>query len=304
MTLRSVLAAIAVVLAPFACSSGSDAPPSPASGCKPDIDTIQKTVFAPRCTTSGCHGTTRPLSPLDLESPGVEARLVGRAGSDCATETLVVPGDPAASFLVRKLKDEKPSCGARMPRGEAPLAADDVACIETWIAGLAKGGADAGTSCVDLTSDPKNCGACGKVCPADAKICNASTCVASCPGGSTECGGACVAPVSSFKSEIEQAILVPTCATAQCHGRATAPAGNLDLRAGRSYAQLVGVKVDAAACGSRTRVVPGDVAASYLVDKLKGAPGICGSQMPKTGGLTPAQLSAIQSWICSGAPND
>ena len=139
------------VLVSIACYTGPDGPTGPgsggavaASGCKPDIDTIQKTVLVPRCATAGCHGTNRPLSPLDLESPGVEARLVNVAGSDCSTETLVVPGKPDASFLVHKLADAKPSCGARMPRGEDPLAAGDIACIEQWIAGLTSESVDAG----------------------------------------------------------------------------------------------------------------------------------------------------------------
>lgn len=361
MQLRPFLFFVATVLVPFACYTGPDGPTGSsgggtvaASGCKPDIDTIQRTVFVPRCATSGCHGLARPLSPLDLESPGVEARLVSALGSDCSTETLVVPGDPDASFLVHKLVDTKPSCGARMPRGADPLAADDIACIQQWIAGLPAGGSvdgsapDSGTivsctggdtacgaTCANLATDPNNCGSCGKVCPPDAKFCASSTCVASCPNGTTDCSNACVttatdpkncgscgndctkqgkictagscacgAAVASFKTQIEQAIFVPTCATAQCHGRATAPAGSLDLRAGKSYASLVGVQADAAACSSRTRVVKGDVAASYLVDKLKGTPGICGSQMPKAGGISPDQLAAIEAWICNGAANN
>ncbi len=150
---RSFLFSSAVaVLIPVACYTGPDGPSgsgsggtAAASGCKPDIDTIQKTVFVPQCATSGCHGTTRALSPLDLQSPGVEARLVGARGIDCSSETLIVPGNPNASFLVRKLRDATPSCGSRMPRNGESLAAEDLACIEQWIAALPAAGVDAGT---------------------------------------------------------------------------------------------------------------------------------------------------------------
>lgn len=55
--------------------------------------------------------------------------------------------------------------------------------------------------------------------------------------------------------------------------------------------------------GSARLVVPGDIGASYLVNKLTGV-GMCsGSRMP--GGsypdLTPAQLDVVRAWIGSGA---
>jgi hypothetical protein len=43
---------------------------------------------------------------------------------------------------------------------------------------------------------------------------------------------------------------------------------------------------------------------SYLVDKLLGTNLCSGSQMPKAGSSLPcAQLDAVRSWICEGAPN-
>ena len=43
-------------------------------------------------------------------------------------------------------------------------------------------------SCVELTSDPKNCGSCGSQCPAG-QSCAASACA--CPGGQAACGALC-----------------------------------------------------------------------------------------------------------------
>jgi hypothetical protein len=49
---------------------------------------------------------------------------------------------------------------------------------------------DMGGACVDLSSDPDNCGAFGNVCP-PGRICQDAVCVLSCPDGMTECSGVC-----------------------------------------------------------------------------------------------------------------
>jgi hypothetical protein len=354
------LAFTAIVLAPLlvavACSdefTTNTLPPSSDGGteCKPNIASIQSTVFARRCTNIGCHTAKDPASALDLESPGVEARLNNVEAADCPGEVLVLPGKADTSFLVRKLEDEKPACGMRMPRSEKGIPASEIACIKTWISGLTNTGPlpDAsapdvavncklgesvcGGVCVDRQTDPKNCGECGNACPADKKFCAGGQCLAACPGGTTSCSNACIDTTSdtrhcggcgnacsigqvcsgsacacgtdvAYKAQIEDAIIVPLCATSQCHGRTTAPAGGLDLRAGTAYGALVGKNSGAPACSSRTFVVPNDVAASYLVAKLRGTPGICGSPMPKSGGLAPSQLALVEAWICNGAAND
>jgi hypothetical protein len=49
-------------------------------------------------------------------------------------------------------------------------------------------------TCVDTTSDPTNCGVCGKSCTGDAAnlVCTASMCVMGCPDAETQCGRTCV----------------------------------------------------------------------------------------------------------------
>jgi Stigma-specific protein, Stig1 len=46
------------------------------------------------------------------------------------------------------------------------------------------------TKCVNLSSDPNNCGQCGRVCP-KGENCSNYTC-SLCPSGQTDCGGVCV----------------------------------------------------------------------------------------------------------------
>ena len=61
--------------------------------------------------------------------------------------TLVVPGDPDASYLYQKLSSDHPCSGIRMPRGEfgsEPLADCVTALVRAWIvAGAPGSGSDA-----------------------------------------------------------------------------------------------------------------------------------------------------------------
>ena len=90
-----------------------------------------------------------------------------------------------------------------------------------------------------------------------------------------------------------------------CHSdQGRNPAGGLVLLDGRSYQQLVG----RASTGkpSATRVIAGDAANSYMVQKLEGAAGIVGERMPRGNGpfLTEGQMLVIRKWISDGAPNN
>ena len=52
-------------------------------------------------------------------------------------------------------------------------------------------------------------------------------------------------------------------------------------------------------------MAPGDAAASYLIHKLEGAPGITGGRMPLNGPfLDQATIDQVKSWINDGAPNN
>jgi hypothetical protein len=94
-------------------------------------------------------------------------------------------------------------------------------------------------------------------------------------------------------------------ACTECHNvQGAILANNLNLTGPTAYAALV----NAPSTGkpSAIRVVPGDPDASYLVQKIEGAPGIVGERMPRTGGpfLTPGQIAIIRRWIELGAANN
>lgn len=84
-------------------------------------------VLAASCMD--CHGGQRPAARLGLDN---FTRLLAGSRDSGA---IVVPGKPADSLLIKKLKG---TAGAQMPLRKAPLSADVIAKFEQWIADGAK----------------------------------------------------------------------------------------------------------------------------------------------------------------------
>lgn len=84
-----------------------------------------------------------------------------------------------------------------------------------------------------------------------------------------------------------------------CHTRRSF--GELGMRdADRAFESLVEVPAATPDCAGRTRVVPGDPAASVLFQKVSGQ-GLCGPKMPPSEDLSAAEIEAIRAWIAAGA---
>lgn len=100
-----------------------------------------------------------------------------------------------------------------------------------------------------------------------------------------------------------QPIFTASCTGAACHSSAR-PAQGLDLSsASASYSHLVNVL--SSECATTKLVLPSQPTMSYLMWKIQGSgPCFSGSQMPKGGSLTTAQINLISSWIAAGAPNN
>jgi hypothetical protein len=85
-----------------------------------------------------------------------------------------------------------------------------------------------------------------------------------------------------------------------CHGTS----GGLDLAAGASHGNLVGVA--AGACAPTLRVVAGDPDNSALIQKMTGT--TCGDRMPRSSPTyfddNPGLVVRVRSWILAGANND
>jgi len=106
-------------------------------------------------------------------------------------------------------------------------------------------------------------------------------------------------PITADFQSIQDHVFTPICS--KCHIGGSAPEG-LQLDAAHSYNLLVGVP--SAEEPQLLRVKPGDPNGSYMVQKIEGASGIFGGQMPL--GETPlpqATIDAIRQWITNGAPN-
>ena len=102
-------------------------------------------------------------------------------------------------------------------------------------------------------------------------------------------------------SEVQDKVFTPSCVFSTCHD--AAGGGGLVLTGSRAHAQLVGVP--SVGAPTRTRVVAGDVANSYLVEKLSKAVPAAGALMPQGGdGLEADRLELIKAWIAAGAKND
>ncbi len=127
-------------------SAGCDEKLSDLTGPTPDLTTtfasIQREIFnttdsSGRSACIQCHvtGGAAAGTGLILTSDVAYANLVNRASRLRAGETLVVPGDPDRSYLVRKLEGGPDITGLRMPRNTGPfLTAGQMAVLRRWIA--------------------------------------------------------------------------------------------------------------------------------------------------------------------------
>ena len=84
----------------------------------------------------GCHTDQgrAPASNLVLLEGRSYQQLVGRAGTGKPGTTLVIPGDPDNSYLVKKLEGTSDIVGLRMPRNNGPfLTEGQMSVIRRWI---------------------------------------------------------------------------------------------------------------------------------------------------------------------------
>ena len=113
-----------------ACEDGTCATCGPVATLSGDVQPI----FDGRCATTGCHSGTRPSATLSLVAGQTHGELVGVGanGTACRSETLVVPSDPGASYLVKKLLGTA-ECGVQMPRRSQALRSEQLDLVRSWI---------------------------------------------------------------------------------------------------------------------------------------------------------------------------
>lgn len=137
---RSAPAAIALAALAVAC----DLPPRVGSrlpggayAAPATYEGITQLVMVPRCATAACHGGAMPVAFPELDAATWYDATLAVPSQQCATMSLVEPGDPERSYLVHKLRGTQGLVGgggARMPVGDAPLDDAEEAALEAWIA--------------------------------------------------------------------------------------------------------------------------------------------------------------------------
>ncbi|MEZ5963964.1 MAG: c-type cytochrome domain-containing protein [Planctomycetota bacterium] len=103
-------------------------------GADPDLETLPVSwsqTVAPlfRSACAGCHVDGAARGDYRVDS----VTAAKRAGESGRTGELIVPGDPEASLLYRKLVDRRPPVGEQMPLQRPPLDDKARALVRRWI---------------------------------------------------------------------------------------------------------------------------------------------------------------------------
>jgi hypothetical protein len=96
----------------------------------PTLSGVVQPVFDARCASQSCHGVEK--ADLHLATGVSHGELVSVYSVQVPSWMRVLPGRPDSSYLVVKLADDPPG-GNRMPIGQPPLPADEIAAIRDWI---------------------------------------------------------------------------------------------------------------------------------------------------------------------------
>ena len=116
-----------------------DADASVPSKGAPSLRGISGAIFAPGCVFSSCHDAKQPAAGLDLQSPGLHARLLAHKVAARVDAPLVAPGAAADSWLYQIVSrcdptDSEGQVLRHMPYNAPTLLTDgSVALIRAWI---------------------------------------------------------------------------------------------------------------------------------------------------------------------------
>ncbi len=93
---------------------------------------VQAEVFTPTCATLGCHDTLGQQSQQVLSAGRAYASTVGVNSVEMPQLKRVEPGDPANSYLYRKIIGAGIT-GDRMPLGLPALSDEKIRLVRDWI---------------------------------------------------------------------------------------------------------------------------------------------------------------------------
>ncbi len=170
---------------------------------------MQNQLLGPGCGQDSCHGLNDPAAGLDLVSPHLEQRLINAPALGCFPDLILVAGKPEQSLLFTKVALATQECGVRMPVA-GRLLDEEIECMRQWIVTMTAAPPDGGVvtmpdagnpsavcavgqsncsgSCVNIQSDNRHCGGCGRLCSGGTS-CVDGKCI--CSGASQLCGATC-----------------------------------------------------------------------------------------------------------------
>jgi hypothetical protein len=133
---------IAAAVGAAACDEKLSDIAGPTPNLTPTFTSIQRDVFSakdsagrPACIT--CHttnGRATPAGQLNLDGgPEVYDRLVNVSAPLKAGELYIIPNNPDASYLVRKVEGGPNINGVRMPMNGPYLTAGQISILRRWI---------------------------------------------------------------------------------------------------------------------------------------------------------------------------
>ena len=254
-------------------------PPDGDSGGVSVVSDAVQAIFTRSCALSGCHGGAAPTFGLDLTAGKAIASLVDVPSLQNAALIRLVPGDPASSLLVAKLKPSPP-VGTPMPPPAGGLSDADIKTIEDWVSTLQK------------QQPPVDADAVG----GDAEV--PEDAAGTPDGGAADTASACTPKNDKYTvsyGAVQAIVTGGACSGGSCHVGAASPAVGMDLSGNGLVDNAVGVP--SVYEPDFLRIAPGDSAKSYLVIRLRGEQKV-GSKMPLTNCcLSDTDIGKIAAWI-------
>ena len=123
--------ALALLATGAACDDGGDS----GEDAPPTFQELRAEVLTPACVFQACHKSgASPAGMLNLEGEddAVHMRIV-EAPATITGRLLVVPMDPASSYLFEKLVSDTPAVGTRMPMTGMALEDYRIEKVRAWI---------------------------------------------------------------------------------------------------------------------------------------------------------------------------
>jgi hypothetical protein len=134
--MRRVILVATLIL--VACGKLKELPTQPGGGSGEPIDPtatftrVQNEIFSPTCASIGCHDPLGHQQDLILKAGQAYAKIVNQPSTETPSLQRIVPGDPANSYLYRKITGSGIT-GDRMPQGGPYLMDAQIRLVRDWI---------------------------------------------------------------------------------------------------------------------------------------------------------------------------